>query len=386
MNEVRFGLIGLGNIGRLHAGNLRSGKIPRARLTAVADLSSQALAAYSDLETYTEPAALLKSKAIDAVIIATPHFQHTSLGIEALGRGLHVMVEKPISVHKADAERLLAAHKSKKQVFAAMFNNRLDPHFLKIKQLIDSGELGEIRRTQWVITDWFRPEIYYASGGWRGTWKGEGGGLLVNQCPHNLDLFQWLCGMPKRVQAFCHFGKHHDIEVEDEVTAYFEYPNGATGVFVSTTGEAPGTCRLEIAGERGKIVLEGGKISFTRNVTPTSEFSRTTKNVFGKPDVWNIEIPAEGTGPQHVGILNNFVEAILDGATLVSPAAEGIHSVELANAMLHSSLTGKMLELPLDGKAFERQLKKLMAGSKTKKTVVEVGTGQVDLSKSFSGV
>ncbi|MCZ7640695.1 MAG: Gfo/Idh/MocA family oxidoreductase [Verrucomicrobia bacterium] len=221
-----------------------------------------------------------------------PHYQHTTLGIAALEAGRHVMVEKPISVHKADAERLLAAHQRHPQpVFAAMFQLRTEPRYLKIRRLIQGGELGALVRVSWIITDWFRTEVYYASGGWRATWKGEGGGVLLNQCPHNLDILQWLCGMPARVRGFCQLGRYHHIEVEDNVTAYLEWASGATGVFITSTGEAPGTNRFELCGTRGKVVLENNRLTFTRNETDMVEFSRDARTGFARPEVWNIDIP-----------------------------------------------------------------------------------------------
>ena len=268
MDRVRMGIIGLGVQGSYHVALFKQGKIERAEVTAVCDIVPEKLAPYGDYKTFTSSEAMIRSGDVDAVLIATPHYDHTTIGIDALQNGVHVLVEKPISVHVADAQKLIAAHTDPKVVFAAMFNQRTDPKYINTKQLIASGELGEIRRVQWTITDWFRPEAYYASGGWRATWQGEGGGVLLNQCPHNLDLLQWLCGMPNKMLAFCRLGKYHNIEVEDDVTAYFQYPNGATGVFITTTGEAPGTNRLEIAGDNGKVVLEGGKITFTRTEVP----------------------------------------------------------------------------------------------------------------------
>ena len=238
MKEVRLGIIGLGNMGKVHARSIVEGRIPRSRLTAVADSNAGALKDFPDAKGFTDSAELLKSGEVDAVIIATPHYSHTTIGVQALQAGVHVLVEKPISVHKADCERLIAAHKSKKQVFAAMFNQRTDPYYIKLRELIQSGELGEVRRINWIITNWFRTAAYYASGGWRATWAGEGGGVLLNQCPHNLDLWQWIFGRPQRVRAFCQLGRYHDIEVEDDVTAYMEYKNGATGVFITSTGDS----------------------------------------------------------------------------------------------------------------------------------------------------
>ncbi len=381
MDKVRIGIAGLGNMGRFHAQYLLEGKIRRAELTAVADALPDRLAPFGSIATFNRSEEMLRSGLVDAVLIATPHYFHTSIGIDALQQGLHVLVEKPISVHKADAERLIAAHTNKAQVFAAMFNQRTDPHFSRIKRLIDNGELGEIRRTNWVVTDWFRPEIYYASGGWRATWKGEGGGVLLNQCPHQLDLFQWLCGMPVRVQAHCGLGKYHCIEVEDEVTAYLEYANGASGVFIAATGETPGTNRLEIAGDRGRVVLEKGAITFTRNEVPANVFCRETREPFSRPEVWEVNIPVHGNGGQHQEVTQNFVDAILDGVPLIAPAEEGIRSVELANAMLYSHFSREMVELPLDSAAYEQLLQRLIAESTYTKQTTDVTN--VDVGRSF---
>jgi len=383
MNTVRLGIIGMGNIGKYHADYLLNGKVNRAQLTAVADAMAPLDPwAAKGLRTFPDGAELIRSGAVDAVIIATPHYHHTTLGIAALEAGLQVMVEKPISVHKADAERLLAAHARRpKLVFAAMFQLRTEPRYVKIKKLITDGELGDIVRVSWIITDWFRTEVYYASGGWRATWKGEGGGVLLNQCPHNLDILTWLCGMPARVRGFCQLGRYHQIEVEDNVTAYFEWASGATGVFITSTGEAPGTNRFEICGSRGKLVLENNRLTFTRNETDMRAFSAAAKAGFARPEVWHVEVPFENAPAQHATLTQNFVDAVLDGTPLVAPAAEGMNSVELANAALYSSLTGQTIELPLDGVAYERKLQELIASSKVEKRVVQI-QGE-DFTKSF---
>jgi len=381
MSKVRLGIVGMGNIGRYHADYLLKGKVQRAELAAVCDAYAP-LDHYASLKTFKDPEQLFRAGAIDAVIIATPHYQHTTLGIAALEAGLHVMIEKPISAHKADAERLIAAAEHRaKQVFAGMFQLRTEPRYLKIRKLIQSGELGEIVRMSWLITDWYRTEAYYASGGWRATWKGEGGGVLLNQCLHNLDVIAWLLGMPVRVRGFCQLGRYHHIEVEDNVTAYLEYPNGATGVFITSTGEAPGTNRFEIAGSRGRIVLEHNRLSFTRNETDMIEFNRAAKVGFAKPEVWNAEIPITDAEVPHAIILQNFVNAVLDGEPLIAPGAEGLHSVELANAMLYSSILGETLELPMDSAAYEKALQQLITNSKFEKKVVAVANE--DFTKSF---
>lgn len=365
MKEVRIGIIGMGTIGCQHAERILSGHVKRARVTAVADNDPARLEKFApEIHRFSDCMSMAKSGEVDAVVVATPHFDHVPSGIAALRAGLHVMVEKPIAVHVAAARELLAAHTNKKQVFAAMLNQRTTPCYRKVKSLIEHGELGEIMRVNWIITAWFRSDFYYRNGGWRATWRGEGGGVLLNQCPHQLDLLQWICGMPSRMRAFCRLGKWHDIEVEDEVTAYMEYANGASGVFVTSTGEAPGTNRLEICGDRGRIIVEDDTVAFTRTEMSTGDFRRKTHTHFGKPPVWNVEIPVNGPGGQHTEILQNFVNAILDGTPLIAPAEDGIHSVELANAMLLSSLTEKTLDLPIDAAKFERTLRKLIATSR----------------------
>ncbi len=382
MGTVRIGIVGLGNMGSAHARSILAGRIARLELTAVCDAHAARRAAVPGPRAFDSAGAMIRSGAIDAILIATPHYQHTTIGIAALRAGLHVLVEKPISVHKADGERLLAAHRNPAQVFAAMFNQRTDPFYLAIRRLVQSGELGEIRRLHWTITDWFRSAAYYASSAWRATWAGEGGGVLLNQCPHNLDLLQWIFGLPRRVRAFCQFGRYHAIEVEDDVTAYLEFPGGATGTFVTTTGEAPGTNRLEIAAEGGRVVYENDQIHWLHNTVPMSEFSRTSAQSFARPETVSSILPVSGHGGQHNEILGNFVAAILDGAPLIAPAAEGIHSVELANAMLLSAWRDETVELPLNARTYARLLKQHIARSTFHKPTVAAALPE-DLSQSF---
>ncbi|MEI8315831.1 MAG: Gfo/Idh/MocA family oxidoreductase [Verrucomicrobiota bacterium] len=368
MESVRCGVIGIGNMGAHHARVLAEGRIARATLTAVGDLDAAQLAQFPSLPRFTDSRELIRSGLVDAVIIATPHYGHTTIGADALQQGLHVLTEKPISVHKADCTRLLAAHTNPRQVFAAMLNQRTDPYFQKIRALVRGGELGELRRLSWTITDWFRTDAYYNSGGWRATWAGEGGGVLLNQATHNLDLWQWMFGMPARVRAVCGFGRYHPIEVEDDVTAVMEYANGATGVFTTTTGEAPGTNRLEVAGDRGRLIYENNILRFTQTGGTVSDFCRHSPQHYTLPKQTEQVFEFPNHGGQHRAVLQNFVEAILDGQALVAPAAEGVGAVELANAMVWSSLTNAPATLPLDDVGFEQQLRRLCAASKLKKT------------------
>jgi len=384
MNKVRLGIIGMGNIGKYHAEYLLNQKVGRCELAAVCSTSPQKRESYKarGAKIFDNAEKLIHSREIDALIVATPHYQHTTLGIAALEAGLHVMIEKPISAHKADAERLIAvAQRCPKQVFAAMFQLRTEPRYLKIQRLIQNRELGDVVRVSWIITDWYRTEAYYTSGGWRATWKGEGGGVLLNQCLHNLDTLQWLCGMPVKVRGFCQLGRYHNIEVEDNVTAYLEYANGATGVFITSTGEAPGTNRFEIAGTRGKVVLENNKLTFIRNETDMITFCKTAQVGFSKPEVWQVEIPFTDAPAPHATLMQNFVDAILDGTPLIAPGEEGLGSIELANAMLYSSIIGEDVRLPLDACAYEVKLQELIADSKFEKKVVEIKSD--DFTQSF---
>ncbi len=383
MSNVRLGIIGLGNMGSTHATKILAGQVKGLELAAVCDSDAAKYQRTPGVKTFASSDEMIASGLVDAVLIATPHYDHTTIGIKVLQAGLHLMVEKPISVHRADAEKLIAAHQgAKKPIFAAMFNQRTDRFYQKIRRLITNGELGEIRRVNWIITNWFRTEAYYASGGWRATWKGEGGGVLLNQCPHNLDLFQWFFGLPIKVRAHCAFGKYHNIEVEDDVTAYMEFANGATGVFITSTGEAPGTNRLEITAERGRLVYEDDRLTFQRNEVPMTEFSNTTTESFARPETWSVDIAAAGHGGQHVEILQNFADAILHGTPLIAPAEEGLNSVELANAMLLSAWTDKTVELPLNGRTYERHLRKQIAASKPRKKK-KVAASTSDFSSSF---
>ena len=377
MDTVRVGVIGLGGMGSNHAGYLSRGEIPGARLAAVCDVEPARLQNVSekygkDVQAFDSADALFEAKCIDAVIVATPHYFHPPFVTQALESGYHAMSEKPAGVYTKQVRKMNEVAAKSDRVFGVMFNQRTRGDHQKLKELVESGELGEIKRTIYIINDWFRAQSYYDSGGWRATWAGEGGGVLANQCPHNLDLWQWICGMPERVRAFCHFGKYHDIEVEDDVTAYAEYANGATGVFITSTGEAPGTNRLEISADNGKVVLEGGKITFWRTRVPSSQFLKEWPNGFGSPEVWKCEVPFRGGGEEHRGITKNWVQAIRQGTPLLASGDEGICGVELANAMMLSTWTDDWVDIPVDEERFYEELQKRVANSELKEGVGKV--------------
>ena len=386
MDTVRIGIIGIGGMGSNHAGYLTKAPVPGAELTAVADINPARLewarnSLPDSVQGFDTGEALIESGTADAIIVAAPHYFHPPFAVAAFEAGLHVMVEKPAGVYTRQVKEMNEAAKKSGKVFGLMLNQRARGQHQKLQALIASGELGEIQRTNYLITSWFRAQSYYDSGGWRATWAGEGGGVLVNQCPHNLDLWQWICGMPSRMRSFCYFGKHHDIEVEDDVTAFVEYPNGATGVFVTTTGDAPGTNRLEITGDRGKIVMEGSKITFHRTEQSARQFLKEWPNGFGSPGVWTCDIPASRGDGEHRSITVNWVQSIRDGGEteLMAPGLEGIHSVQLFNAMLLSTWTDSWVDIPVDDDLYYDELQKRVATSKVKD-----GAGRtMDVSGTF---
>ena len=357
MEKVRLGIIGVGNMGTGHSQNILAGKCPEIEIAAVADRRESrrewARENLKGVPIFNEGEDLIASGLCDAVLIAVPHYQHPTLAISAFNHGLHVMCEKPAGVYTLQVREMIAAADAHPELtFGMMFNQRTNCVYRKMKEMIDGGEIGQMKRMSWLITDWYRTQFYYDSGAWRATWTGEGGGVLLNQCPHNLDLLQWLCGLPVKVQAHCHEGKWHDIEVEDDVTAYLEFENGATGVFVTTTGDAPGTNRLEISGTLGKLVCENDELVFYRNAVDEREFCATCPEGFRKPDCEKIVVETDGQNIQHPAVLNAFAGHILRGEPLVADGREGIRGLMLSNAMHLSSWQGKEVALPIDEQLF----------------------------------
>ena len=374
MKTVRFGIVGVGNMGSGHVKTLYGGKINRAELAAVCDVKQERLNAVREIcgdniAYYTDYNELLNSGKIDVVLIATPHYLHPVIAKAAFKAGVNVLSEKPAGVYtKAVREMNEEAAKSGLQ-FGIMFNQRTTPSYKKAREMVQGGELGELKRMVWIITDWYRTQSYYDSGDWRATWAGEGGGVLLNQCPHNLDLWQWIMGMPKRVRATCYEGKYHNIEVEDDVTIEAEYENGATALFITTTGECPGTNRLEISGDRGKIVLDGRDgLKFWKLAVPEREHCFTAQQGFAKPEMEVLDVECPGESTQHAGILQNYTDALLDGTPLLAKGEEGINGLTISNAAFLSSWTGGgWIDLPLDEDKYYELLQKKIEGSTYKK-------------------
>ena len=371
MKQVRLGIIGVGNIGTGHVENYLAGLCPEVVITAAADRRESRRVWIKehlpDAAVFNEGEDLIASGKCEAVMVCVPHYQHPGLAISAMRHGLHVLVEKPAGVYTLQVREMNEeADRHPELAFALMYNQRTNCVYRKLKEMIDSGEIGTLKRVSWLITDWYRTQNYYDSGAWRATWAGEGGGVLLNQCPHQLDLLQWLCGLPVRVRAFCHEGKWHDIEVEDDVTAYLEFENGATGVFVTTTGDAPGTNRLEITGTRGKIVCEKDQLIFSRLKTDEREWCVTCKEGFKKPESETFEVETDGKNPQHAGVINAFAARILRGEPLTADGREGIRGLTLSNAMHLSSWLEKPVEIPFDEELFRSMLMERCSHSRHK--------------------
>lgn len=367
MDRLRVGIVGIGNMGSAHAVCLRDGKIPGMALTAVCDIrESRRRWAGENLPgaaVYERYADLLDSGLADAVLIATPHVLHPVIACDAFSRGLHVLTEKPAGVAAAQVRKMNEAAAASGRVFGIMFNQRTNSLFQRARELVQGGALGVPKRLVWQITNWYRTQAYYDSGDWRATWAGEGGGVLLNQAPHNLDLWQWIFGMPSRLRAVCSVGKYHRIEVEDDAVIHAQYENGASALFITSTGECPGTNRLEISGDGGKLVLEEGRLRFWRLEVPERRFCFSAGEGFAMPPMTLEEYEPDTPESGHAGILQNFADAVLKGTPLLAPGEEGIRQVQLTNAAYLSSWTDGWVPVPCDEAAFEEHLRERAAHS-----------------------
>ncbi len=356
--KIRVGVIGVGTIGAAHTQAVYSDRIQGMELSALCDINPSVCEElshkYPSVPIYKSYEDLILSGNVDAVIISTPHYFHPEIAICAFENGLHVLSEKPAGVYTSAVRDMIAAAEKSGKAFAVMFNQRTNKLFSKAKEIMSSGTLGELRRVVWIITNWYRKQCYYEGGDWRGSWSGEGGGVLINQAPHNLDLWQWICGMPDSLSAECNVGKYHDIEVEDEAIIKAHYANGATALFITSTGDYPGTNRLEISGTKGKMILECGKLSLHICDMDDKDFCHSSQSVENPVTVSEI-IDTDYNG--HINILQNFADSVLYGTPLISPGAESINELELSNAAYLSSWLGKEIELPIDSKKFEAMLK-----------------------------
>lgn len=363
MKNVRMGIVGYGNIGSAHAHCILCDTINGLELTAICDIDKNKLRiaqkAAPTVNLFSSYEEMIGSGVVDAVLICTPHYLHPQIAIFAFKKGLHVLTEKPAGVYTQQVEQMNNAARRAGTVYGIMFNQRVNSLYRQARELVKSGKLGQTKRLVWIITNWYRTQAYYDSGDWRATWSGEGGGVLMNQAPHNLDLWQWIFGMPNRLRAVCNVGKYHNIEVEDEATIYAEYENGATATFLTSTGEYPGTNRLEMIGENGKIVIEHGKLHFWElSISErTYCFDKNSNNT--KPEIIYQELsPQQHENTAHAFILQNFIDSILKGTELLAPGYDGLNELSIANAAYLSAWTDQWVNLPVDGCSFLEHLKK----------------------------
>lgn len=377
MSKLKMGIIGFGNMGTTHANNLTKGRVKDMELGAICDIDPARLEAakelYPDVPRFDNAEELYKNGGCDVVIVAIPHYDHPKYVEMAFSYGLNVITEKPAGVYTKQVIEMNEAAKKSGKLFGIMYNQRTADTYKKIKKMVADGTLGHIKRIQWTITDWYRPQAYHDSASWRSSWAKEGGGTLINQNPHQLDLWQWMFGMPDRISSHVSYGKYYNIEVEDDVTAYMEYDNGTTGVYITSTGEAPGTNRLEIACDMGKIVVENDKMIFWRNTVSEREFNKTNTEIFGLPECWKCEIPTKpASRTPHALIMQNFAESLLNGTPLIAPGYEGINGLTISNAIHLSSWTGETVDVKnFPHERFYELLKEKIANSNADKKVVK---------------
>ncbi len=379
-DKIRTAVIGVGNMGSGYAKLIADGEIPGMELAAVTRVREPYRgkirgALDAGLPVYESADALFEAVdrgelSLDAAVIATPHYAHEEQTLKALFHGFHVLCDKPAGVYSRQARQMEEAWRRAEgnPVYAMVFHQRTNPVYRRMKELTESGKYGRIKRVNWVVTDWYRPDCYYNSVTWRGTWGKDGGGTLLNQCPHNLDLLQWICGMPARVQGFCHEGKYHPIPVEDDVTAYLEWADGATGVFIASTGEAAGVNRLEISLEEALLVCENGSLKVCSVEEELgmkeAEYRRTSQEPFRKlRGSWRTEECGREDSPYRE-VMRGFADAIRGEGEPVAWGTEGRSSLSLSNAIYLSSWQGRMVELPMpdskDELLFEREFERLL--------------------------
>ena len=377
----RLAVVGIGRMGGRHARNIAKGVVKGAKLVAVCDLDTKKLQDFASkykVAVYTDLKNMLAKEELDGVVIATPHYSHVELAKICIDKGVNFLVEKPVSVTTKEAKELVAAlDKNPNVIGAMMFNQRTNRMYRKAKALIDSGAIGKIQRVNFIITDWYRTQFYYDMGGWRASWSGEGGGTLINQCVHQLDVLQWLVGMPKSVLAYCNT-KNRNISTENDVTAIFKY-DGFDCCFTASTHEVPGTNRLEIAGDKGKIVVEKFKMTYYLNEKSESQINELSKRDYGnkedkkskkhKLSYGLYRMIYDGINGQQSRIISNFVKALESGKKedLIARAEEGLNCLELINSMNLSSWLDKAVDLPLDSEEYASRLAQKIEEEKTKK-------------------
>jgi len=295
----------------------------------------------------------------DVAVIVTPHPLHPSMTIDCLRAGCHVLVEKPMAIDVASADEMIEEAKKSGRILAINFQQRFRPVIEKARAIIAAGEIGPLVRTL-SVEPWFRTAFYYRTAVWRAKWTSEGGGVLLNQAPHTLDLLCHLAGMPRKVWGWTRT-LYHAIEVEDTAQAMLEYPNGAPGYLTVSTTEVGVEQRVQIVGEKGAIELVGDKMTVYRIHPSTREFMTGSTEMFAKPETVAEMLDLPDTSGAHVAVYRDLKAAIQEGRPPRADGREAIMSLELANAITLSSYSGQPVTLPLDRKAYGELLADLQA-------------------------
>ncbi|MGQ9541665.1 MAG: Gfo/Idh/MocA family protein [Armatimonadota bacterium] len=381
MERVRFGVIGVGGMGIAHAHLIQQSE--EAELVAVCSASverTQQVAQRFGVPGFTDYRELLRNGLVDAVLIATPHPSHAQIAEYAFQHGVHVLCEKPLAVSISEGRRMVDSARQNRCLLGAMLQMRTERHFRIARRAVEEGIIGNLMRAQMVAT-WCRSQAYYQSASWRGTWAGEGGGVLLNQAPHQLDILCWLAGLPCKVTAQIRT-RYHRIEVEDEAFALLEYPNGAHGYIYVNVSEVPYTRHFEVVGEQGKVVLDGEQVSVVRIVPPIPQYMEQAQDMWEVPatQTWDIDLPQGETG--HAAVIRNFARVVLGREeALIAPGEEALWSLELANAIILSALRDKTVTLPLDGQEYDALLQELRASSQPKQSTQEVRRTDPNIAK-----
>ena len=369
MDKVRVALIGFGGMGKIYAQMIQFGMVPGMKLNGVCcrNPEGQALLReqFPDVAIYPDADDMeAHGDEFDAVIIVTPHTSHISIGYRFAKLGKHILMDKPAGTVAGEVEGLVRFCEEKGLAFSMIFNNRQLPVFQAMKRKLESGILGNLHRAVWVCNDWYRSPAYHASAGWRSSWNGEWGGMMVNQNPHYLDMWNWFFGLPDRVYAAMEFGRYNDFLVDDAIDLQLYYDNGFHGTFISATGEAPGVNRLEIWGSKGRLTLEGNKITFAENEMSVEEFGAVNKEKFAKiPYTVSEEVLDQQVNPYAI-IMENFARHLLSDEPLLTTGWDGLRQVQLANAIYVSGWEERKVPVPvaeeryLDGMVIRQEMEK----------------------------
>lgn len=359
--KKKIAIVGVGFQGEKYARYFFDGCFEDAELVAICDLFEERMNKVDPQRKtnhYTDYHNLFAEENLDAVIINTPHYTHPEIALAAVNNNFSVLCDKPLGVYAKSLEQLKESIESHPITFGVLFNQRMDPVFMRIKQIIQSGTLGTLKRCVWEVTDWYRPQKYYDLGGWRSNWEGEGGGVLINQCVHNIDMLYYLFGYPQRIQSLIGYGAYHDTEVDDSVIANLIFENSFLCTFISSTGETPGTNRFELSGSKGKLIMDDfSKLKFTINEVDEAEYAINAhtppnKIKFGKPKTLYYEEPFNERVDLHMMCIQNFIDAMSNGKEPVAGFGDGVACVEIVNGMYYADWVNSTVDLPVDEEVF----------------------------------